>query len=298
MRNYHLLLVIFAFVSLALTAEARDGLALMKVEPGAKPAGMGGAFVSILGDPNSGAYNPAGAATVTRFTATLGHNTYWENTRIETAYIASNFTKRTWLQAGLRYATVSDIERRSAATLEPEGLFDAQDVSFKAGVAASFGDNLYVGAAAGWFLEKIDILRGSSFNLDLGAIYQYNDKLSLGASASNLGSSLSLSLNGQPGTEKISLPATYRAGASYKYDRYLGAADLVFLDDEVHLHLGAEGLLHEFVAVRAGYMFNYDSKNFTAGASFTRRNFTIDYAFVPYTSNLGTTHLFNLTVTI
>ena len=42
-------------------------------------------------------------------------------------------------------------------------------------------------------------------------------------------------------------------------------------------------------------MFGYDTKNFTAGASFVHRTLTLDYAFVPYTGELGTTHLFNLT---
>ena len=284
----------------AATSFSRDGLAMMKVEAGARPAGMGGAFVSILDDPNSSAYNPAGAAKTDRFIATLGHNTYWENTRIETAYIATNFTRRTWFHAGLRYATVSDIERRSTTpTLEPEGLFDAQDVSFKGGLSASLTDKIYVGAAIGWFVQKIDVLRGSAFNVDLGAIYRPDERLSFGGSITNLGSDFSLSLSGQPGTEDISLPTTYRVGTSYQYsERYLGTADLVVLDGETHPHLGAEAWLHKLAAVRAGYMFNYDSKNFTAGASFVQRNFQIDYAFVPYSNNLGTSHLFNLTVII
>jgi hypothetical protein len=87
-------------------------------------------------------------------------------------------------------------------------------------------------------------------------------------------------------------------GGSYRYDRYLGAVDAVIVDDEFHLNIGAEATLHEYVSLRAGYMANYDTKNFTAGASFTRRNITVDYAFVPYTNNLGTTHLFNLTFSL
>lgn len=299
-RSLTILLLFLICAVLGPSISAQDGLALMKVEAGAAPAGMGGGYVSILNDPNSSVYNPAGAARTQKFTATLGHNTFWENTRIETAYLATNFTSRTWLHAGIRYATVSDIERRSnAPTVEPEGLFDANDVSFKGGLAAAINDKLYVGAAVGWFIEKIDALRGSAFNVDLGAIYQHNYKLAFGASVTNLGSDFSLSLSGQPGTEKISLPTTYRVGASYRYDqRYLGTADLVVLDDEAHPHLGAEAWLHEQAAVRAGYMFNYDSKSFTAGLSFVQRNFQIDYAFVPYSNNLGTSHLFNLTVII
>ena len=67
------------------------------------------------------------------------------------------------------------------------------------------------------------------------------------------------------------------------------------LDDEIHVNVGAEARLHEMFQLRSGYMVNYDTKNFTAGASFFYRKIIVDYAFVPYTSNLGTSHLFNLT---
>jgi hypothetical protein len=70
----------------------------------------------------------------------------------------------------------------------------------------------------------------------------------------------------------------------------------VVLDYEAHIHLGAEGWLHPKAAVRAGYMTGYDTRNFTAGATFKHRNLGVDYAFVPFSSNLGNSHLLNLTV--
>ena len=44
-------------------------------------------------------------------------------------------------------------------------------------------------------------------------------------------------------------------------------------------------------------MSGYDVKDFTAGATFhlARYRLAVDYAFVPYKENLGTSHLFNLT---
>ena len=89
---------------------------------------------------------------------------------------------------------------------------------------------------------------------------------------------------------------TYRVGGSYRYQRYLGALDLVAVDGTAHPHAGVEANLHESFSARAGYMAGYDSKNFTAGLSFSRRNISIDYAFVPYSNFLGTAHMFNLTI--
>ena len=118
----------------------------------------------------------------------------------------------------------------------------------------------------------------------------------MGASVTNLGSDFTLGYSGRESAE-ISLPTAYRFGASYQYQRYLGAVDLVYLDDDAHVHVGAEARLHEYLSLRAGYMSGYDVKDLTAGASFhlTRYRLAVDYAFVPYSDNLGTSHLINLT---
>jgi len=80
--TYGLLVVLFLFPGV----RADNGLALMKVEQGARPAGMGAAFVAVPSDVFSSYYNPASAMDVKDFTATFGHTVYWDNIRLETAY--------------------------------------------------------------------------------------------------------------------------------------------------------------------------------------------------------------------
>jgi len=150
----------------------------------------------------------------------------------------------------------------------------------------------------GWFLEEIAGYRGSAFNVDIGATATLSDRINAGASITNLGPSFNLTKAAQRGSRDIPLPTAYRLGASYRYSYWLGAADIVHLDDDLHLHLGIEAELREMFHLRAGYMIGYDTKNFTAGASFTMHEVTVDYAFVPFTSNLGTSHLFNLTFSL
>ncbi|RKX26863.1 MAG: hypothetical protein DRP45_02405 [Candidatus Zixiibacteriota bacterium] len=291
--------MIVMLVLMAVSVSAQDGLALMKVEVGARPTGMGGAFVSILDGPNSSPYNPAAAARTSKFTVSLSHLAYWSNIRIETGYFATNLTGRSWLHGGIRYAADDNLEHRGiTASSEPDYMFNLHDVSFKAGFAYQVTDQLIAGVAFGWFAEKIDIYQGSTFNADLGLLYEVNSDVNVGASVANLGSDFTISSVDGVESAKIALPVTYRVGGSYTYNRYLGAADIVVLDDEFHLHLGAEAWLHEYFALRSGYMANYDTKSFTAGASFVQRNFTVEYAFVPYSGALGTSHLFNLTVSL
>ena len=294
--------VLLAGLLSAVAVSAQDGLALMKVEPGARPAGMGGAFTSVAGDPSGAFYNPAAAAdfaeTTIKLKASMGYNTYWENVSLQTGYLSAALSERVWLHGGIRFASISDLESRKGPSSDPDGYFDAHDVSFKSGLACRLTDRLVAGVALGWYLEKIDQYRGTSFNTDFGLTYQASENLSVGASVINLGGDLSLSTDSDNGAD-IPLPTTYRTGISYTYrGLVLGAADLVYLDDEAHVHVGVEGRLHERFALRAGYMAGYDSKDFTAGATFTHRNFDIDYAFVPYSNDLGTSHLFNLTVSL
>ena len=294
---------LFAIISLTILAvaflfgltQAQDGVALLKIDHGARLAGMGSTFPGSRNDPNAVVFNPAAAAGFEKFTASFGHTEYWENIRLESGFIAAGLTPKLFIHAGIRFAAVDGLETRIFPTADPIAEFEAHDVSFKGGFAYRINPRLDIGIGAGWIIEKIGSYRGSSFNVDLGARYQATPKIELAGSAISLGSSFRLEQPGSIGSDDISLPTTYRFGAAYEYnERYNGAAELVYLDDQAHLHLGAEAIVNEIFSVRTGYMLNYDSKNFTAGATFTKRNMSVDYAFIPFSDNLGTSHLFNL----
>jgi len=278
--------------------DAADGLAMLKNDHSARAAGMGAAFVSINGDPNAAVYNPAGVVGGAKFTASGGPTFFWDRIRMESGYVAANLASRIYVHGGIRFAAVDELEGRLYPTTDPYDLFDAHDVSFKGGLAYQISDRITAGFAAGWFIEKIEAWRGSSFNVDVGLLASPSDEVNLGASVTNIGPDFMLEKRGLEGSRDIPLPTTYRLGGSYRYESYLGALDIVILDDKFHLHAGGEARLHEQLSLRAGYMFNYDTKSFTAGASFTKRNMTIDYAFVPFSGNLGSAHMFNFTFSL
>ena len=279
-------------------AEAQDGLAMMKVEAGARPAGLGGAFVSISGDAMSPIYNPAAAVGTSDFLFGTEHCEYWENISFQTGYLTGRVHQRVFLFAGIRYAAVSDLEyRRDNPSAEPEGIFDAHDISFKGGLAFQVDDQLSIGVAAGWFFEKVERYTGSAFNFDIGALYKVDDQISVGISATNIGSDFSLGLDGQQESRLIDVPKTFRLGLSYKRDPLLTSGDIVILDDKAHAHVGAEYDAGQYVVFRAGYMSGYDSKSFSAGGSVMVPNYklALGYAYVPYSNSIGTTHQFSLT---
>lgn len=280
------------------SVQANDGVAMLKIDHGARSSGMGSTSFSHNPDPNMVVYNPAFGVGFKSFTASFGHTEFWENIRLESGYFAANLSERLAVHGGIRYAGVGNLESRTIPTSSPETIFEAHDVSVKGGLAYKVSPKLDIGLAAGWIMEKIGGYRGSAFNVDLGAVYHLGPNADIAASATNLGPSFQLEQAGLVGSDDITLPRTYRIGGSYKYQRYLGALEMVYLDEQAHAHLGAEAKINEIFSVRSGYMINYDTKNFTAGASFTHRNITVDYAFIPFSQNLGTSHLFNLTFSL
>lgn len=299
MKHTKYVLFISFILCYSCSIASTNGLALFKVEAGARPAGMAGAVVSLNNHPDASVYNPAGSIDVTKFTISFGHISYWDNIRMESTHFAMGMSKSLFIHGGIRFATVDKLELRGDIPTEnPDGYFDSHDISFKGGLSLKITDRVSAGFSAGWILEKIEGWRGSVFNIDLGVQAKAMKNLNVGASIIDIGSEFKLAKNTGNESRPISLPTTYRAGASYTYKKYLGALDLVYADDEAHFHLGAEGKIHPMFQIRAGYMFNYDAKNLTAGVSFTKRNLTIDYAFVPYKQDLGNSHMFNLSFSL
>lgn len=308
MKSYSTLFGVLFVLLVALTLSAPvtdanevvDGLFMLKNDHGARASGMGAAVVAIGSDANGIAYNPAAAVGLDKFTASFGHTVFWENIRMESAFFGTGLSPNLYLHGGIRLGAADDLEKRGDVPIpEPEAIFDAHDISFKAGLAYRLSPKYSVGAAMGWFFQEMDGYRGSAFNIDLGAQASINEQIDLGASVTNLGSSFTITKANQPGSNDIPLPTAWRIGGAYLYRSYYrGVVDLVYTDDDMHVHLGAEAYLHEMFDVRAGYMAGYDTKNFTAGTTFRYRNIIVDYAFVPFTSNLGTSHLFNITFSL
>ena len=131
---------------LTVAVSADDGLALMKVAHGARPAGMGAAFVSITDDPNGVAYNPAATMGIDKFTASFGHVAYWENVRLESGYFVMPLSSRTRLHGGIRFAVIDEIEQRMLPTLEPDNYFDSHDISFKSGLSYRISNEITAGS--------------------------------------------------------------------------------------------------------------------------------------------------------
>jgi hypothetical protein len=287
MKSLSIIIALMLLIPPVASPENNIAVKALIAEGGARAVAMGDAFAAVAGEPFSAAYNPAGPFGIKRVTVNLGYNTFWENTRLETGYIS--FQKRgVVVTTGIKYWAVDNLEWREGLT---EGFVPgrAYDLSAKASAAFELDEKTVLGLGLGIIYEKIREYYGSAFNFDVGFHYRISSRFMLGASVINFGSTISLR------EEAFDLPTSYRGGLSYDHDHLTLAADVVQIDNDIHAQLGGEYRLFDVLSVRAGYRSGYDSYDFSAGIGFRKRNFRIDYAFLPYKENLNDSHIFNLT---
>jgi hypothetical protein len=272
------------------------GASFLKFGMGARAVGMGEAFTAISGDISSVYWNPAGLSKLDGVWATFMHNRWFQD--ISTEFFASGFNlSKNTFAFSFTINSVPDIERRETATTEPLSYFDARQVALGVTWARELAQKIDLGLTFKWVYEKIDVNTASGIAFDLGGIYHLRDDLNLGAAILNLGPKMKFE------KQKYSLPLFYKLGTVYskKESRLDGhyriALDLVKpQDDPLRVHTGAEYEFPQNFSLRLGYELGYDEKGFTFGLGFKIRKYGIDYAFVPYSSDLGNTHRISLNV--
>ena len=295
--NRHLLLsaVLLLLVSSELSAQAGStGLAFLKLGVGGRALGMGEAYTAIANDPAATYYNPAALSLSDASQFLLMHKQWIQDTRTE-FFAAKTTLDRFTLGVSLNATSVDNIEIRDVPG-PPIGTFNAHNAAIGASGAYRINPELSVGATVKYLYEKILVDEATGYGVDLGATYLTPWDIRLGLAASNLGSMSKLVL------ESSKLPTAVRIGAGYEtpvesIDGILSAsADAVSYTGEgtTHLHVGAELDYKHTFAVRAGYQTGYEAKGFSAGVGIVYDLLRLDYAFVPFGYDLGTTHTFSL----
>ena len=167
-------------------------------------------------------------------------------------------------------------------------------------MAKTTSEGLRLGGALQWTHEDLAGDGASAFALSGGLLWDLKSVqgLSVGASIRNIGPSPSFkAVDGSDG-ESVDQPTTLQAGASYGNTggfSWRAAADVVKLKgDSMQGRLGLEVRPIATLALRAGWMTGQDAADLTAGAGILVGRFDIDYAFVPYKDDLGSSHRFGL----
>jgi hypothetical protein len=287
-----LLMLAIPSLSMAQAVAERDisGVAGLEIEPGAAHAGAAGAFGAVASDAFSLYYNPAGSVYAGRYAAGFMHNEWIADVRSE--YVSFIWMPdRVALGASLLYNTVGDIERREGPSSEPLALFDSQDLVAALSAGFYIGPEFSVGLTGKVIYERIDVSSATAFAMDLGGYYKFLPNVDFGIAVSNLGTKMKFE------SQEDELPLVFRVGGSYNYRTLdVGMSLVTPMDDNPHLHVGAQNLISNILTLRAGYASGYSARDFTFGFGVKHEFASIDYAYMPIDLDLGDSHRLSLTL--
>ncbi len=259
----------------------------LNIVPGAREASLGGTLAHS-NNVNNIFHNPAGMAQIDRMELGLSHNRWIADITQQTAagVYPSAYGN---LGIGILYLHVGEIKGYDIDGLgNPVKIsdFSPYDLLIVGNYSRKF-PWFSAGANIKLFREEIEEVQAEGFAADIGISGDLTDKLSLGMSVNNIGAGVKFI------DEEEELPLNFRFGAAYCgiINNLITSADiLIHNHNEPEASFGAEYLILERAALRAGYKYGNDlSQNFSGGVGFTVSDWTVDYAFLPF-GDLGNNH--------
>jgi long-subunit fatty acid transport protein len=307
-------------------AQTKTGTTLaqfLKIEPGARAAGMGNAGVSLYDGIQSVYYNPAALGSLTKSAVQFTHSDWYAGIAYD--YAAGAVT----LGFGNLFASITslssgDIDVRTVD--QPLGTgerYSVSDLALGLGIGRQITSQFGVGIQVNYLTESIWHTSMNALTLNVGTVYMLSENgARIGASISNLGTTtrftggdLAIQYDNDPDahgdnsslpadqfTDDFPVPVLFRAGITVP--RQLGSDSKLLVqvdayhpsDNTESMSTGAEWMLKDVLSVRAGYqkLFEQDSDlGLTLGAglqgSMGDLLFSADYAWAAH-SSLDDTH--------
>ncbi len=268
------------------------GFVFLQVDPNARAAAMGDVQSVLGGDAASLHGNPATLTQLTGRSLSLNHVEWFQDFRVESAALAAHtrFATIGAMITGM-YAGSEDFVLRDDTGAEG-GHFGYYDLAAQVALARPVGRGVSAGVSGKLILENIDDVRYGSVAADLGLTWATPvTGLTLGGVVANLGPASTNS-----GTT-VDLPRTGRIGASFQHPvRALDGSLLLATELESrrggdsHLHVGAEARVHRNLVLAAGWKSGFDSQGVSMGGGIVTGRTAVHYAFLPTSTDLGSTH--------
>lgn len=272
-----------------------SGLSFLKIGPSAKTIAV--SDIGFLdGDVSSVYYNPATVNLNNSAGIMFSHQAWIQD--LSSQFVGANFSL--WgipFSVGANTTKVNDFEVRTQPTETPQSTFDVN--YFYGNLSSGFGltENIYFGFSIKYLYESIFTDDAAGLGYDLGLIYtDILENLNLGLSVRNLGSMNNLRL------EKTKLPSDLLLNATYKFSVESASLEILpvfgiqnYFDSEItHIHFGSEIGYDKQFFLRLGYVNGIESRNISFGAGVFYKGFNLDYAFTPFTYNIGNANTISL----
>jgi len=295
MKFKTLFLIFIVFLSTSAFSAGNTGLAFLKIGAGARATAMGEAFVAIANDASGVFWNPGALPWVNEKQVHFTHNKWIQDVTNEAVSVVVPSSIGAFGVSAM-LTNIDGIEQRTIPSQEPLGEVSAHDFSFGLSYGRMFGQKLSVGATAKFINEKIYLQNANGYAVDFGFRFQpFSSGIYVGGAVMNMGSMSELF------KESIKLPALMRFGVAYnvpvsKRNVLLSADFVKVFEEESHLNLGMEIQPIKMLKLRDGYQTGYDERDLTTGFGLAVGQFFLDYAYVPFDSDLGNSQRFSFAI--
>ncbi len=273
----------------------------LKISVGARPAGMGEAFVAVADGADTTVYNPAGLARMESKEFSAMHLEYLQNIKYDSLSYAHPLSFGTF-GISLGYLYMNDLKRTlyyEDEIYSENGNFGACDRTLNLGFGRNFGESDSLGINLRMIRETLDDVSAEAYSADIGFLHRPpGSTISLGLAFQNLGTTMKFI----EVSEK--LPVIFKTGVAARLigEKLIIAFELDKPSDNYpELKIGSELKLFDIFAARLGYRYRtWAADNelgplsgLTAGLGIKIYEYNIDYAFVPY-GDLGGAHRFSI----
>ncbi|HWN80516.1 MAG TPA: PorV/PorQ family protein [Candidatus Udaeobacter sp.] len=272
----------------------------LKIGIGARATAMGEAYTSIADDATAVFWNPAGVARLSGNIVSFSHAAWPAELDLnQGAYIFSVGFIPGMMAVHARALSMDPILRTD--TTHPEGdgtFFDAGDFAIGFTYGRSFTDKFSAGVGVNYVQETLADYDASTATFDFGVLYDTGYRsLRIGMAIANIGSEMEFI------EDTVKMPIVFRLGSSIKVvesgpHAALAAVEFSHPPDNAERgNLGSEYSFKDFLFIRGGYKFNYDSEGLTAGAGVkfpasSAATAKLDYSWSDF-ETLGGVHRFS-----
>lgn len=273
---------------------ASTGLSFLKIGAGTRAVALGNAVVSHVDGPSATYWNPGALPLMDRSQAELMHNESFQTVRYEFATLTTRFGRHGFGGALHGVWTDNLLGYDEAGNYTGEFGYAGMVVSGTYGFALTEG--IGVGVGVEYLREQIDTFdaTGTAFNFGIQA-RDLLPRVDVGLAVRHLGSEMKYDL------ESFDLPATVQGGVSYLIPlpglrgAFRIAAEVQSVrDEDTRLLIGTEYQYQEYTRLQFGYRSGLDSEDVSLGVAVGKSGLQAQYAFVPFSENLGDQHRFSV----
>jgi len=271
------------------TSASEARAAFVSVGGGARPVGMGEAFVAVADDASAVTWNPGGLGQIRDLRAVASHDLAGADVGISYGAFAIPVGPGT-IGVGLTALMFGSYDLRSddGTKLGTDSITDIAGT-----LSYGFANPGWLGGA-GWTGAGIEAVQESAggmlVGVSLGGLYPAGESFTLGWAVQHLG----------PAKDGFSLPAVVKAGGAWRASaltRVALDAGYPLVSRQPTVAAGVEVSPHRAVALRAGYRWRGTQSGLsgltglTAGLGVRLGNLGVDYAYQPF-GDLAVSHRF------